>query len=158
MTDITIEKMKLSHLKRLAALEKVSFSTPWSEAGLRDELTRKDNRFFVASDENGIIGYIGANNVLGEVYITNIAVFPDFKRHGVGELLVNHLVKISQNEKADFVTLEVRESNEPAKRLYKKLGFSEVGKRTNFYEKPREDALIFTRYLLNGESNENTRN
>lgn len=145
--DIRIEVMNETHLKDLVLLEKQCFSTPWSEKALRSELDRDNSRFFVAITKNEVSGYIGANNVLGEVYIDNIAVFYNYRGFGIGESLLRHLIKVSEDENCDLVTLEVRVSNTPARNLYEKLGFQNVGVRKNFYEQPKEDAIIYTKYL-----------
>ena len=144
MMNIIIEKMGENHLSQIAELEKTCFSTPWSENALREELTNQFSRFFVALCDGQIAGYIGAHNVVGEVYITNVAVFPQFRRQGIAEALIKKLMDISQTEKAEFITLEVRKSNMGAINLYTKMGFKEVGSRKNFYENPREDALLMT--------------
>ena len=94
-----------------------------------------------------IAGYIGAHNVLGEVYITNVAVFTSQRKKGIGEKLISKLAEVVNNENADFITLEVRESNAPAIRLYEKCGFEKVGERKNFYEKPCENAVLMTKNL-----------
>ncbi len=144
MMNIIIEKMGESHITEIGRLEKECFSTPWSENSLREELKNEYARFFVAVINGNVAGYIGAHNILGEVYITNVAVFPDYRRKGVGETLIKKLIDVTFSENADFITLEVRNSNEGAIKLYTKMGFEEVGKRKNFYENPREDALLMT--------------
>lgn len=147
MINIFIEKMKPSHIESLALLEKECFSTPWSEDGLRAELTNSNARFYVAISGGNVVGYIGSHNVLGEVYITNVAVSPSCRRQGVGNTLISHLLNVCETEEADFVTLEVRKSNEGAIALYENAGFNNVGTRKNFYENPREDAILMTYYL-----------
>lgn len=145
--DIRIEVMNETHLKDLALLEKQCFSVPWSENALRAELEKENARFFVAITKNEVSGYIGANNVLGEVYIDNIAVFYNYRGFGIGESLLRHLIKVAEDENCNLVTLEVRVSNTPARNLYEKLGFQNVGVRKNFYEQPNEDGIIYTKYL-----------
>ena len=147
INDIKIVPMNESHLKDLALLEKQCFSVPWSENALRMELTKENSRFFVAIIKNEVSGYIGANNVLGEVYIDNIAVFSNFRGLGVATTLLNHLISVSEEENCDLVTLEVRESNTIARKLYEKLGFKNVGVRKNFYDQPKEDGIIYTKFL-----------
>lgn len=154
--DLKIKEMAFSHIEETARLEKVCFSLPWSEDGLKSELDNKFARFFVALSGDVIAGYIGSHNVLGEVYITNVAVFPEFRRKGVGKALVEHLLNKMKEENAEFVTLEVRESNFNAITLYEKCGFEKVGKRKDFYEKPREDGVLMTCFL--GDNYENSRN
>ncbi len=147
MMDLKIEKMTSAHIADIANLEKECFSAPWSEDGLKSELNNKFARFYVAFSGGKTAGYIGSHNVLGEVYITNVAVFPEFRRNGTGKALVEFLVDRMKNEKAEFVTLEVRKSNLNAISLYEKCGFQKVGERKNFYEKPTEDAILMTNYL-----------
>ena len=144
---IIIRDMAESYIKEIAELEKECFSEPWSEDSLKDELTNETARFYVLRDNEKLLGYIGANNICGEVYITNVAVSSDYRGKGYGKRLVNHLLKQSKLEKALFVTLEVRKSNANAIALYEKCGFKKIGERKNFYSKPTEDALIYTYYL-----------
>ncbi len=147
MMDLIIEKMTSAHIEEIVRLENECFSSPWSENGLKSELNNNFARFFVAFSDDRIAGYIGSHNVLGEVYITNVAVFPEFRRNGVGKALVEFLVDRMKTEKAEFVTLEVRKSNIKAISLYEKCGFQKVGERKKFYEKPIEDAILMTNYL-----------
>lgn len=147
MTDFVIEKMSPSHVGEIARLEKECFSTPWSVDGLKSELNNAFARFFVATYAGEIAGYIGAHNVLGEVYITNVAVFEKFRRKGVAKKLIDALLESAKAENGNFVTLEVRESNIPAVSLYEKCGFEKVGERKNFYEKPRENAVLMTYFI-----------
>ena len=147
MTDFLIEKMSPSHVGEIARLEKECFSTPWSEDGLKSELNNAFARFFVATYAGEIAGYVGAHNVLGEVYITNVAVFEKFRRKGVAKKLIDALLESAKAENGNFVTLEVRKSNIPAVSLYEKCGFEKVGERKNFYEKPRENAVLMTYFI-----------
>lgn len=145
--NLEITKMTSAHIEEIARLEKECFSSPWSVDGLKSELVNDFARFFVALSDGKIAGYIGSHNVLGEVYITNVAVFPEFRRNGVGMTLVDFLVNEMNAEEAEFVTLEVRESNFKAIDLYEKCGFEKVGKRKDFYEKPREDGVLMTHFI-----------
>ena len=147
MTDFVIEKMSPCHVGEIARLEKECFSTPWSEAGLKNELNNAFARFFVATYAGEIAGYVGAHNVLGEVYITNVAVFEKYRRNGVAKRLIDTLLETVKEENGEFVTLEVRASNISAISLYEKCGFEKVGERKNFYEKPRENAVLMTYFI-----------
>lgn len=151
MMSFNIEKMNEEHVSAIARIEELCFSTPWSENSLSEEIDNPLGRFFVLVTEDKVTGYIGAHNVVGEVYITNVAVHPDYRGKGFAKALIKRL--IDDNRSADgFVTLEVRESNTPARSLYSSLGFKEVGMRKNFYERPTEDAILMTYYY--GEGNE----
>lgn len=147
MMDLKIEKMTSAHIEEIARLEKECFSSPWSEDGLKAELNNNFARFFLAFSGERVAGYIGSHNVIGEVYITNIAVFSEFRRNGIGKVLVEFLVNEMKKENAEFVTLEVRKSNQNAISLYEKCGFEKVGERKNFYEKPIEDAILMTYFI-----------
>ena len=142
-----IRQMTENDIKEIAQLEKECFSEPWSEDSLKDELTNETARFYVLRDNEKLLGYIGSNNICNEVYITNVAVNGACRGKGYGKKLVNRLLKQSELEKAFFVTLEVRESNENAIKLYEKCGFKKIGERKNFYSKPTENALIYTYYI-----------
>lgn len=142
-----IREMTESDIQEIAELEKECFGEPWSEDSLKDELTNETARFYVLRDNEKLLGYIGSNNICNEVYITNVAVNGACRGKGYGKKLVNHLLKQSELEKALFVTLEVRESNENAIKLYEKCGFKKIGERKNFYSKPTENALIYTYYI-----------
>ena len=144
---ITVREMTEDDIKDIAELEKECFSEPWSENSLRDELTNETARFYVLRDGENLLGYIGSNNICNEVYITNVAVNSKYRGKGYGKILVNHLIKQSEAERAFFITLEVRKSNENAIALYEKCGFKLIGERKNFYSKPQEDALIYTYYI-----------
>ena len=144
MMELVIIEMASEHVSSLAQIEKQCFSTPWSENALAEEIENPNARFFVALCGEQVAGYIGAHNIVGEVYITNVAVAPDYRRQGVATQLIERLVEISRAEKAEFITLEVRENNTSAQALYEKQGFGVVGKRKAFYENPREDAILMT--------------
>ena len=144
---VVIREMTENDIKEIADLEKECFSEPWSENSLRDELTNNTARFYVLRDSEKLLGYIGANNICNEVYITNVAVNGTCRGKGYGKILVNYLIKQSEAERAFFITLEVRKSNENAIKLYEKCGFKLIGERKNFYSKPIEDALIYTYYI-----------
>ena len=134
--------MNESHVPQIAALEKLCFSDAWSENSIRSELTNQLSLWLVAVDGDRVAGYIGSQTVLGWADMMNLCVSPDYRRQGIGEKLTMELERQLREEKVECLTLEVRVSNAPAITLYEKLGFTQVGKRPRYYEKPREDALI----------------
>lgn len=143
---ITIVPMTGEHLDAVAELERVCFSTPWSRNMLSEELENDCSAFLTAlSDAGEVVGYAGVQVVLDEGYITNIAVRPDCRRQGVAEKLLRVFLDFAQAHALAFLTLEVRASNTPAILLYGKNGFRSVGRRKNYYEHPKEDAIIMTR-------------
>jgi len=137
-----IETMKPSHVAQVAQLEKICFSDPWSERSIASELENKLAFWLVATEGDTVAGYIGSQTVVGETDMMNVAVHPDFRRQGIAEALVNELVNSLKQMGSHCLTLEVRASNTPAIALYEKNGFSEIGRRKNYYRNPREDALI----------------
>lgn len=149
LTDALLEMPEICNMSEcdiaeVARLEKECFSSPWSEQQLREELDNPTARFLVLKSDGKVLGYIGANNIANEVYITNIAVFPGYRQKGYGEKLLSRLCYLSTAEGAEFITLEVRKSNRNAIKLYEKCGFEKVGERKNFYSDPTEDAYIYT--------------
>ena len=142
-----IVKMEHSHVASIAALEKLCFSDPWSENSIAYELTSRLSYWLVAVENGEVVGYIGSQSVLGESDMMNVAVHPDHRRKGVAEALVLALAKDLKERDNVCLTLEVRVSNEPAIALYEKLGFTQVGRRPNYYRNPREDALILRKTL-----------
>ena len=140
-----IVPMDRSHISQIAQLERECFSTPWSEAMLEEELFNPQASFIVAEDgEGNILGYAGLHVVLDEGYIDNVAVHPDARRHGVASALLDVYCRFGAANLA-FLTLEVRASNAPAIGLYEKYGFQKAGVRPNYYQQPKEDAVIMTR-------------
>ena len=137
-----IETMNASHVAQIAELEKICFSDPWSENSIASELDNKLAFWLTAVEGDRVAGYIGSQTVLDETDMMNVAVHPDFRRKGIAEALVNGLVDQLKTMGSRCLTLEVRASNTPAITLYEKLGFSEIGRRKNYYRNPREDALI----------------
>lgn len=140
---IKIERMCEHHVAQIAELEQQCFSDPWSVNSIQYELNNRLSLWLVATDGETVVGYIGSQTVLGEADIMNVAVSPQYRRRGIGEKLITSLELLLKEEKDVYqLTLEVRVSNEPAIALYKKLGFSQVGKRPNYYSHPKEDAYI----------------
>ena len=136
---IEIIRMNESHVSAVAELERQNFSEPWPEIAVRSELTNKLALWLVAVEDGSVVGYVGSQTVLQEADMMNIAVSDTHRRRGIARMLVEELIRQLD---AYQLTLEVRVSNEPAIALYEALGFVEVGRRKNYYHKPKEDALI----------------
>ena len=140
---MTITNMTSEHVSQVAELEKLCFGTEaWSEKSVASELTNRLSLWLVALDGERVSGYVGSQSVLGESDMMNVAVHPDYRRQGIAEKLCRALVEALKEKGNHCLTLEVRASNEPAKALYEKLGFIQVGLRKNYYRNPREDACI----------------
>lgn len=134
--------MQPAHVAQVAELEKLCFSAPWSENAIGSELTNPLSLWLVAMDGSTVAGYIGSQSVMGEADMMNIVVAPFYRRQRIAEKLVSSLVDKLRAGGVSSLTLEVRASNAPAIALYNKLSFVQVGRRPNYYTKPKEDALI----------------
>ena len=142
---VRIVPMTADHLDAVAALERICFSDPWSRQLLADELDNDLSAFLVALDGEGeVAGYAGLQVVLDEGTVTNIAVRPDCRRRGVAGQLLEVFLNFARGNRLAFLTLEVRASNYDAIALYGSRGFRSAGRRKNYYEHPREDAVIMT--------------
>ena len=137
-----ITTMNATHVSQVAELEKLCFSDPWSEKSVASELNNPLSLWLVAQEGERLAGYVGSQTVLDETDMMNIAVHPDYRRCGVARQLVEELVADLKRRGSRCLTLEVRASNDPARKLYEKLGFQQIGLRKNYYRNPREDALI----------------
>lgn len=146
-----IVSMTKEHTAQLAELERLCFSRPWSQAALEEELTNPSAVFLVAREENRILGYAGMHCAFEECYVDNVAVFPEFRRRGAASALIGALEEAAKTRGGEFLSLEVRPSNEGAVALYMKLGFREEGRRRGFYSDPLEDGLILTKRWENGK-------
>ena len=140
-----IQTADSGHVEEIAALERECFpSDPWPA----DLIERWIGRYSVALDDDGaVIGFLVLSSVLDEGSVDNVAVAPEHRRSGVADALTADTVRRAKERELSFLTLEVRASNDPAIRLYEKHGFREVGRRKNYYEKPREDAILMTLVL-----------
>lgn len=145
--DIQIVNMNASHIPALSKLEALCFSSPWTADGLAEELDNDQAHFLVAEADGQVAGYLGVQEIYGEGYITNIAVFPQFRGNGIAKQLLISAATGATERQCDFLTLEVRESNTPAITLYEKMGYVYMGQRKNFYHDPTEHARIYTKTL-----------
>ncbi len=134
--------MNASHVAAVAQLEQCCFNDPWSVNSIKSELNNPLSLWLVAVEDGILAGYVGSQSVIGWADMMNLAVAPEYRRQGVGEGLVNALIKRLQENQISCLTLEVRASNQNAISLYDKLGFRQVGRRPNYYRNPKEDALI----------------
>ncbi len=143
---VRIVPMTADHLDEVAELERLCFSVPWSRNMLAEELDNALSAMLVALDDQGrVAGYAGLQVILDEGYITNVAVRPDCRRQGVAGQILQVFLDFAQAQGLAFLTLEVRASNQAAILLYGSRGFRGMGRRKNYYEHPREDAIIMTK-------------
>lgn len=134
--------MQRQHVPQVAALERECFSDPWSEQSLAGELDNPLSLWLVCQVDGEVCGYVGSQTVLGETDMMNVAVLPRARRQGIAQQLIQELVVRLKQQGSHCLSLEVRPSNVPAVALYQGLGFSQVGRRPNYYRHPKEDGLI----------------
>ena len=143
-----IDDVREEQLEQIEEIEKACFSMPWTIEQLKSQLKDSQHEFIAALDDEGrVLGYVGMMYVLDEGYISNVAVAPEARRQGIGRDLIKELMVRAAALDLAFVTLEVRCSNAAAIALYEKQGFLPVGKRKNYYDFPREDAILMTHFL-----------
>ena len=144
LSDITIRRMESRDAAAAAALERVCFSQPWTENGYLSTLADENALYLMAETREGEpVGICGLLDVLGEGNISNVAVAEPYRRKKVAERMLGELLARGRERGIAAYTLEVRASNKAAIGLYEKFGFAVEGRRKNFYENPREDALLF---------------
>ena len=149
--EYTIRDVEPRDLPQIGEIERQCFSLPWTAAQLEGQLHGPQHEFLAAfSPEGTVLGYVGLMFVLDEGYISNVAVAPTFRRQGIADALIDALCARCEGHALAFVTLEVRAGNAPAIALYEKHGFAPVGLRKRYYERPREDALIMTKFWNRG--------
>ena len=130
----------------MMVVERLSFTIPWSKEAFIEEVTNnKFARYIVAKMNGQTVGYAGLWKVFDEGHITNVAVHPEYRRNGVGFVLVKSLIDLAVQESITKMTLEVRKSNIPAQNLYMKFGFKIEGFRKEYYADNNEDAIIMWR-------------
>lgn len=144
MSDAIIRRMTPNDVDAVHAIEAATFPRPWSRQDFVKEMTTNAcARYLVAERDGQVIGYAGTWIVLDEAHVTNVAVAKAWRGQGVGRMLTAALMQYASNLGVVYVTLEVRRSNETAKRLYQSLGFEYVGVRKRYYEDNGEDALLY---------------
>ena len=139
---MNIVPMNEHHVPQIARLERECFADPWSQQSIASELHNPLSLWLVAQEGQTLLGYVGSQTCLDETDMMNIAVSPASRRQGVARALIEALVSALRERGSKQLTLEVRDSNASARALYEKLGFSEIGRRKNYYRNPKEDALI----------------
>ncbi len=139
-----------AHLRDIETLERECFSSPWTYEQLKTQLKDSQHEFIAAVSGEKVLGYVGMMYVLDEGYISNVAVSPEYRRLGIADALIDRLTALSDSLNLAFITLEARESNNAAISLYSKHGFVPVGRRKKYYDFPKEDAILMTKYLNRG--------
>ena len=135
--DVVVDPLDTAHTRHMADLHAGSFSRPWTDGEFHDMLAQKTVFGFVARElrfgKGRVLGFVLARAAAGEAEILTIAVASDWQGHGLGRRLMDAVLSRAHGERVESVFLEVDETNKPAISLYRRLGFSEVGGRPDYY-------------------------
>ena len=140
-----IREMEIDDLEQVMPIEEALFAVPWTANGFFSFLLRNDSVFLVAEEDGEILGYCGAILVFDQGDIVNVGVRADRQRQGIARRLLDALFKIAGEKGVTSLYLEVRVSNQAAIALYEGLGFQRLGVRKDYYEEPKEDAVVMCR-------------
>jgi len=146
--NLTINKLGIMHLQECVDLDKKSFEGLWTKSQWEKELTdpKRICLGIIESKSKKLLGLCSAWLVIDELHITFIAVYPMHQRKGLGKILISEIIKRSKSLQTNHIYLEVKNNNEPAKALYKSMGFIPIGIRSNLY-KDGSDALTLTKEI-----------
>lgn len=137
-----VRAMALNDVPRVHEIECVCFRSPWSINALRGELRNDAAHYKVLESDGEIVGYAGMWVLFDEAHITNVAVMPEYRGRGLGEGLMLAMMGEAVQKGATSMTLEVREGNQAAQKLYARLGFHQNGYRPRYYDDTGEGALL----------------
>lgn len=142
VTNMKIELLSKKDAPCVAKIEQECFSTPFKESDVLEYLDNPIWHFFVAKNEEKVLGYISFTKILDEIQIVNVATSQEYRKIGVGKALISALLDFAKKNEATKLFLEVRESNIAAISLYRGFGFYEVGISKNHYKEPTENAIL----------------
>jgi ribosomal-protein-alanine N-acetyltransferase len=145
--EVTVRPMRSADLTAVMTIEKASFTVPWTLATFAGLLDRDGTRLWVAEVAREVIGYAAVWMVADQAELGDLAVSEPWRRRGVGRRLLETVLDAMAEAGIAEVFLEVRVSNQGARRLYARYGFDEVGRRRGYYSRPREDALVLRRRI-----------
>ena len=137
-----VHEMGPEDISGVSKIEERCFSDPWSPEAVREGLENSLDTWLVLKEKEGTLGYCVFRIIAGEGELLRIAVLPEFQGRGLSKKLMDQMVEYSRKKKAETMFLEVRESNEKARNLYRSYGFSEEGIRKDYYRNPVENAVI----------------
>jgi len=148
--QVRIRAMVQADLEPVMAIERASFAMPWTLQTFQGLLDRGDSHLFIAEavgEAETVVGYAVVWIVVDQAELGDIAVSQDWRGRGVGRMLLEAVLERVQEHRVRELFLEVRPSNLGARALYERYGFIEIGRRRDYYSRPREDALVLRRAL-----------
>lgn len=145
LSGLTIRKMILGDLEQVVAIDQISFSLPWPARSFQFEVTDNEaSRCWVADFDGRVIAMLVGWFIVDELHVATIATHPDFRGQGIGKEILLHALRSAKEEGAIKSFLEVRESNEVARKMYHNFGFVEDGRRKGYYKDNGEDAILMS--------------
>lgn len=145
--NVNVSLMDENDIDDVLEISNLSFSSPWHRSSYEQELSNSLARYFVAKIDDKVIGFVGTWIIVDESHITNVAVHPDYRGHGIASKLIESLIDYCDEQKCTAYTLEVRAGNKAAISLYEKYGFKVDGIRKEYYQDNKEDALLMWRRI-----------
>lgn len=142
MAEFFVREMNWTDVPKVLEIERISFTTPWSELAFLKEIYSPYSVIKVAILDGEVAGYICASHLLDEGHILNLSVHPDLRRRGVATALVEKVINELRMKRCRSLFLEVRVSNHGAIHFYERFGLMPVGCRRNYYTQPTEDAVL----------------
>ncbi len=154
---LEIQQMTQEHIDDVLTIEQSCFALPWTREDFEREMTENKLAIYIIAVLDGkIVGYAGMWHVVTEGHITNVAVLQEYRKQGIGNALIEEIIRIAEQREMIGITLEVRISNIAAQKLYTKYGFRPEGFRKKYYQDTKEDAIIMWKYFPNYENYEQT--
>ncbi len=140
---IEITEMTADTAQLVAELEAKCFNDPWPYESFINTLANEHAQYYTLHFNENFVGYIGMYDLVDEVSVINVAVDPAYRSKGYGAMLMERAEDYAQSHGCPAITLEVRESNTPARTLYEKCGYTAYGIQKNYYTNPKEDAILY---------------
>lgn len=147
MASVTFDPMSPFDLAAVLRIERASFPSAWTPESYLRELRNPNACYLVARCQGEVIGYAGMWVIAEEAHVSTLAVRPDLRHRGLGQAIMCHLLEVARTRQARRMTLEVREQNEVALALYRKLGFETRGLLPHYYGDTGENAYLMYKDL-----------
>lgn len=139
---LLVRPMEPRDLDEVMQIEQLCFAIPWSRESMESEIRNTVARYMVVEEDGHVRGYAGTWIIIDEGHITNVAVHPDYRKHGYGHAVFGGMIRAAVDVGVKVMTLEVRVSNEAALALYRSFGFKKATIRHKYYEDNGEDAYL----------------
>jgi len=154
-THLNYRPINEEHIQEIMGIELEAYPEPWTMGMFRDEIKNPHSHFHIAYERETLIGYCGFWLLVDDAHITSITVARNHRGKGFGRAQLDHLIVEAKRLGAVKLSLEVRESNANAIKLYSSSGFVPVGRRKGYYSRTREDAILMDYFIEDSPSGGN---